>query len=73
MWPNPQETADMVIFTEEILNIKQLLVLSKVGPNLIQSFFYALTKYLLQLIQYHKSGKITIPCKSNEIFIQISA
>ena len=23
MWPNPQETADLVTFTEEILNVKR--------------------------------------------------
>ena len=33
MWPNPQETADLVIFTEEMLNGK-LLFLCSVGSQI---------------------------------------
>ena len=29
MWPNPQETADLIIFTEEILNGKNHFLCSK--------------------------------------------
>ena len=29
MWPNPQQTADLVTFTEEILDGKKLLIILK--------------------------------------------
>ena len=35
MWPNPQETADLVTFTEEILNGKLHFLCSAVGYALI--------------------------------------
>ena len=34
MWPNPQETADLVTFTEEILNGKLWLLCSSVKIHL---------------------------------------
>ena len=40
MWPNPQETADLIIFTEETLNeifFTRLLSLSETGGKLLTS------------------------------------
>ena len=47
MWPNPQETADLVTFTEEILNVKLhfYAVVRILHPQILQSF----TKTLRQL------------------------
>ena len=33
MWPNPQETADLVTFTEEILSAKPHFVQCKLGEK----------------------------------------
>ena len=41
MWPNPQETADMVKFTEEILNRKLHFLCS------VQDFYQFITKLLM--------------------------
>ena len=49
MWPNPQETADLVIFTEEILNgklhflcsenIKDFIYFGKLNMSLINIIY----------------------------------
>ena len=44
MWPNPQETADLVTFTEEILNGKLHFLCSEVQENTHFSEFYLNSK-----------------------------
>ena len=38
MWPNPQETADLVTFTEEILNEKLHFLCSVLQEEKLQNF-----------------------------------
>ena len=44
MWPNPQETTDLVIFTEEILNGK-LYFLSRVSELRGISVYFNLERF----------------------------
>ena len=49
MWPDPQETADLVTFTEEIFNVKLHFLCSEgnsSGPNTISKLiWYNLLRY----------------------------
>ena len=47
MWPNPQESADLVTFTEEILN-KKLQFLRSVNVNITK--YMQKTKYKCSFI-----------------------
>ena len=50
MWPNPQETEDLVTFTEEILNGKlQFLCSADIISIRVQSFNHRVTHLLLQI------------------------
>ena len=46
MWPNPQEAADLVTFTEEILNGKLLFLCSENIINFITRAPFTETVYL---------------------------
>ena len=46
MWPNPQEAADLVTFTEEILNGKLLFLCSDNIINFITRASFTKTVYL---------------------------
>ena len=46
MWPNPQEAADLVTFTEEILNGKLLFLCSDNIINFITRTSFTKTVYL---------------------------
>ena len=45
MWPNPQETTDLVTFTEEILNGKLHLLCSERSKGSLQISFLLLSKF----------------------------
>ena len=76
MWPNPQETADLVTYTEEILNWKLNLLCSATLPwqavanhvlnsALLDSVLYwtdnASSKKVNALLNIGKSTKNTLP------------
>ena len=44
MWPKPQETVDLVTFTEEILNGKLYFLCSVIWAEQVQAFFTTLWK-----------------------------
>ena len=54
MWPNPQETADLVTFTEEILN-RKLLLRSVV--------FYDILDYIFKESNFDTGQKMKFPIK----------
>ena len=56
MWPNPQETADLVTFTKEILNGKLYFLCSEKGHT-NECFLYSPQSYLyvIKLVFMFKS------------------
>ena len=47
MWPNPQESADLVAFTEEIVNGKTSLLCSAVICKIFEKLIFMQKKHLL--------------------------
>ena len=53
MWPNPQKTADLVTFTEEILNGKLHFLRSVVNETKICEFNIIITFYVIMLLDIY--------------------
>ena len=67
MWPNPQETADFVTFTEKILNGKLHFLCSETRTNLISSrLIFRRAISLPHPIRRPKNGKSAADNKSNK-------
>ena len=61
MWPNPQETTDLVTFTETFLNEKLLFLCSAIYPELLDT---RITPNMLN-IEYKLNIEIVGPSKYN--------
>ena len=54
MWPSPQGTANLITFTEEILNGKLHFLCSVTAEKLCFYFCLAFCKFLVTLVEYSK-------------------
>ena len=70
MWPNPQETADLVTFTEEILNAKMYFLCSvsrRIFPLSLQNLF-VLHKNVLANCKLVKLKAVIIKIMPDDLF-----
>ena len=63
MWPNPQETAGLVTFTEEILNYKLHFLCGEFGMSLQILVFFSLKSP-------EKASDILSPCFKHDVTLE---
>ena len=59
MWPNPLETADLITFTEEILNGKLQFLYSDRVLSTPLKFIFQLAISALQILRFTKSCDVS--------------